>query len=232
MTDTTQATDPFNGRLETAVLQRSTPAIDTELGRMYYVETLRAMDQDRLIRVSHPTALREPVYVLVTCEVVDMWTAQGLLKSDPKSVAGIEKAEAATPPDNVARLVAGLKELYEDHAACGEQCSLPDEMQELVKAFEHREVKPAPAVEAEAAKPAEEGTVGDTTLESGKRYRLQYLRGKRRREAVLTYLGIGFRGLDFDARPMAGTQSFLPSDLLSAEQVPDDTEPYTDRKVG
>lgn len=82
MSNTDQELDPFNGRLERAVLESAAPAIDRSLS-MYYVETIRSMPQDRLIRISHPTALSEEVYVLVTAEVVTHEVAKTLMSNAP-----------------------------------------------------------------------------------------------------------------------------------------------------
>lgn len=84
--------DPFNGRLERAILQASTSAVNTALGQNYYVDTIRNMDTDRLIRVTHPTALDGEVYILVTAEIVPESVARTLTRQygDPAKMKALE----------------------------------------------------------------------------------------------------------------------------------------------
>ena len=66
---------------------------------------------------------------------------------------------------------------------------------------------------------------GETNLEVGKKYRVIYQTKTERypRSAVMIYLGSAAELLLFSARPVAGTQSIIPSWIKMFEEVPDST---------
>lgn len=61
------------------------------------------------------------------------------------------------------------------------------------------------------------------SFEVGARYELR-IKGRGSRRFVLDFIGEGSGKLNFSARPLAGTQSLNPADIVSAIQV-DKTQP-------
>lgn len=74
-------------RAAQAVLERVTSAIENELPNMM-LETVLSGDTERMVRVSHPTAMDEPVYVRVTAHGLNTIEARRLFGDDPDYKGG------------------------------------------------------------------------------------------------------------------------------------------------
>lgn len=96
-------------RAAQAVLERVTSAIENELPYMM-LETVISGETERMVRVSHSTAMDEPVYVRVTAHGLTTREARRMFPDDPDTKVAALKAEARAKADT------GMAELLEQRA--------------------------------------------------------------------------------------------------------------------